>query len=442
MQDAAIVITPRCSVSKVRNILVVLISASPVFLLLDGLMIRGIVGAITACTLVMAARSLRPGESGFLISIIRLPGIIVALPAVWVLIQIFPLKILANPIWKSAETALQSPILAAISIDPSLSIIALGQYLSVIVVAILSAAVAVDRHRSEGILFALVAAVSIMAFIMITQDVFFPGTLLAGFARTQALDCIGVGVIIAAAACRRVVERYEIRHTEPEQSPPHLFRALLLCSAALLVCCGALGLDGNPEILFATGCGLLAFACAVVIHRFEFGFLGIAGLVVPAAGIVLLLGALHPPERGAPLPLAFAARTGASFTISERILDDAPLVGIGAGTFGAFAPIYREITDPATSSVAATAASSFAIELGEPMLWLIAVATIGSVLVLLRASLQRRRDSFYSAMAGSCLTTLLLLAFINAGVLGMGMSWIAATTLGLGFAQSRSRVAV
>ena len=65
------------------------------------------------------------------------------------LVQVLPLRVLAHPIWKSAETALGHPVAGGISVDPGASVIALGQYLSVIAVAFLSAAVAVDRQRAE-----------------------------------------------------------------------------------------------------------------------------------------------------------------------------------------------------------------------------------------------------------------------------------------------------
>jgi hypothetical protein len=73
------------------------------------------------------------------------------------------------------------------------------------------------------------------------------------------------------------------------------------------------------------------------------------------------------------------------------------------------------------------------------MLCLTVAATIGFIIMLLRASLQRGRDSFYPAMGGSCLITLLLLAFTNAGLLGAATGLIVAATLGLAFAQSKSR---
>jgi len=427
-------------VSNVRNILVALIFASPVILLWDGLIMQSIVAGIVAVALVITARTLRPGETGFLVSVIRLPIAVAAIPALWVVFQLLPLRVLTHPIWKSAEAALQHPLAGTISVDPGASIIALGHYLSVAVIAFLSAAVAVDRQRAEWILFALTAAVTVIALIVLTHDLFLPGAWLAAYARTQAIDCAGLGTIIAAAACIRVIERSETRHTSPQRWIPILSQSFIACSAALVICGAALTLGANHEVLFASGCGLLALACLVSIRRFGFGLWGIAGIAVPAAGIAIILVALHPTERGTSVLLAFAGDTQRSLTaLNERMLDDAPLVGTGAGTFAALAPIYREMDDPPSGPVASTAAGAFAIELGEPMLWLITAATAGSILMLLRASLLRGRDSFYAAMGGSGLITLLLLAFINAGLLGTATGLIAAAALGLAIAQSKSR---
>jgi hypothetical protein len=178
----------------------------------------------------------------------------------------------------------------------------------------------------------------------------------------------------------------------------------------------------------------------LIIRRFALGKFGITAVAAPALGAAILLLAYHPAERSTSVLLAFAGASSPSLiALTERVLDDAPLVGTGAGTFAALAPIYREIDDLPPNSVAATAAAAFAIELGQPILWLMAVATVGSLIILLRASLQRGRDSFYPAMGGGCLVTLLLLVFTNASLLGTATGLIAAAVLGLGFAQSKSR---
>lgn len=73
-------------VSTARFILVALICASPVILVADGLIIQGLVALIVASALVIIAQSLRPGEAGFLVSLILAPAAIAAVPALLVLI--------------------------------------------------------------------------------------------------------------------------------------------------------------------------------------------------------------------------------------------------------------------------------------------------------------------------------------------------------------------
>jgi hypothetical protein len=73
------------------------------------------------------------------------------------------------------------------------------------------------------------------------------------------------------------------------------------------------------------------------------------------------------------------------------------------------------------------------------MLWLIVATIVFSIFTLLRASMQRGRDSFYPTAGASCLVTLLILSFMNPGALGSAAAMIAAATLGMAFAQSKSR---
>jgi hypothetical protein len=179
---------------------------------------QGLVAGTVAAALAITARSLRPGETSFLLSIIRPVAAVAAVPALWVLVQVLPLKALAHPIWKNAETALGHPIAGTISVDPGASVIALGQYLSVVGVVFLSAAVAVDRQRAEWILFALTAAGVAIALITRTHDLFLPEAWFPAFARAQAIDCVSMGTIIAGTACIRTIERYETRRLSPQRS--------------------------------------------------------------------------------------------------------------------------------------------------------------------------------------------------------------------------------
>jgi hypothetical protein len=425
-------------VSKVRFIVVFLVCASPAVLLWDGLIAQGLLAAVVAVGLAITARTLRPGEAEFLISIIRPAAAVAAIPALWILFQALPFGLLANPIWASARLALGHSMVTAISVDPGASVIGLGQYLSLGAVVFLSAAVAVDRARAEWLLFALTGVSAVFALILMAHALF--SSAVSGFMQAQAADCVAMGAVIASASCMRSLERYESRHARSYGSVPVLLWTLGACGGALVLCAVAVLFDETPEVFFAMATGVAIIVWIIVVRRFRLGVWGVAPFVVVVIGVALLFFTTHPVERGRSALLAFAPLSSAG-GVSERMLKDAPVVGTGAGTFAALVPIYRQIDDPPESSVASTTAATSVIELGRPILWLFVLAAVASVLIFLRAALQRGRDSFYPAMGGGCLVTLLLLTFVNAGLLGNATGLIAAVMFGLSIAQFKSRTA-
>jgi len=422
-------------VSKVRFILVALICESPAILLWDGLITRSLVTGAVAAAMMITVRALRPGETKFFVSIIRPLVVTAAVLALWMAVQVIPLRALAHPIWKSAEVALGHPLIGTISIDPGASVLALSQYLAMIAVAFLSAAVAVDRQRAEWLLFALTGACTLIGLIVLLHVSFSSGAGLPLFVPAQAIDCASIGTIIASAATIRAIERYETRRS----SPPALLRTFITSSVALVICILAVLLGGARQVLVAVACGCATLVWIRIMRRFALPGLTFTVVIVSVTLVAIFLAMVRPIEGGKTLLLAFATSSSATTAASERMLADTPLAGTGAGTFAALLPIYREINDSPTGPIAATAAAIVAIELGKPMFWLIVFTTVAFIFMLFRASLHRGRDSFYPAMGGACLVTLLVLAFSNAGLLGTAISLITAAALGLAFAQSKSR---
>jgi hypothetical protein len=408
----------------------------------DGLVVQGITAGVLAANLAITAHSLRPGETEFLRSIIRPAAVLAAIPVVWIVFQILPLQLLAHPIWASAEAALGQRITGSISIDPGASVVSLGQYLCLVAAAFLSTAIAVDRGRAESLLFALTIAATAIAFIALLQNFLGTGLHLSQLAKDQASTCVVMGVIIAAAACIRTIERYETRHTNPHRSTTVLLRTFIGCAAALLLCAVTLLVGGSRTILIPAGGGLVVLAAIEIIRRFGLGLWGMTGVAVIVIGVAVLTIAVQPVVHGRSPLLAFAdSSPQAQSAITERVLDDTPFVGTGIGTFAAIAPVYREMDDPPLNRLSSTTAATLAIELGRPMLGLIAVAIVASLILFLRASLQRGRDSFYPAMGAGCLVALLLLAFVDVGISGNAAGLIATCVLGLALAQSKSRTA-
>jgi hypothetical protein len=88
VQGLVLASTSDFNVSKARLILVALICASPVILLWDGLIMQSLVAGVVSVALMITARTLRPGETEFLISIVRPLVVVAAIPALWVLAQV------------------------------------------------------------------------------------------------------------------------------------------------------------------------------------------------------------------------------------------------------------------------------------------------------------------------------------------------------------------
>lgn len=425
--------------STARFILVALICASPVMLLWDGLDTGGILGGFVAVAVAITALALPPRETEFLISVGWLTAALAVLPGVWIVFQVIPLRPLAHPIWASAQSALGHPITGEISIDPGASIIGLGKYLVLCGVAFVAAAVSIDRRRAESLLFALLAAAAVIALFIISHDLLFADFHPSPLLRKEANDCAAIGAIIASAACIRTIERYKTRHDSSQRTISVLFWTFVACGLALMICVAALLIDATREVLVATASGLAAIICITVVRRFRLRNWGLFAFAVSLIGLAIIFS-MSQVRQGNSLLLAFGTSSSAfPSDISERVLKDAPLVGTGARSFAAVAQIYREIDDPPPHAAASTAAATFAIELGRPMLGLIVAATVACFFIFLKASVERGRDSFYPAMGGASVLTLLLLSFINAGLMGTATALIGAVVLGIAIAQSKSR---
>jgi len=423
-------------VSRLPFIPLALICVSPGILLWDGLIVQGSICGIVAFGLAIAAVVMRPAEARFCLDAILPVAIAAIVPALWILLQALPVNIASHPIWTNVEATLGYKVARSISVDPGASTIALAQYLAFVGFGFLTAAVAVERQRAQRMFFALIMAGVCTILIVVVHD-FLPSTVeFSTFAGAEAADCLAITAIVIAAACVRVVERHE---THQGTTRSWMFIATSVCCVALAITVGLSALEGGREVVVATACGLAVFVYVVIMRRIQLSPKWILAFAVPVIGIAALLLHTHQTESSRNLLLTYAKQSAASsIDVTERALDDAPLVGTGAGTFTGIAEIYREIDDPPIPA-APNIASGFAIELGRPMLWLIALMTAILTLMLLKASLQRGRDSFYSAMGGSCLVTLFLLAFINGSLSGNAAALLISAILGVSIAQRKGR---
>jgi hypothetical protein len=430
---------PSCDSATVYSaqlLLIILVAVCPFMLLKDGALLHGLLAGVAAAGVAAVSLTMRPGERRFFIAVIRRPAIVAAIPVVWLIVQLLPLRAIANTIWPTAAAALGRPLAGSITVDFGASVMALGFYLSAAAVAFLSTAVAIDRQRAVAVLFAVLGATVLIAVILLIQETAGDidlGPLNTLPVRVQAVDCAAIGAIIAVAAGIRASERND-------RPPRGSFTTFVVAFAAFIICAAAVVLGSSRAVMLATGFGVGAVVAVAAVRRLRLSGWALAAAVMLGVGTVTLLIANEPGLYTKGISLAFAAPLPPTLlSASQRALGDAPWTGTGAGTFAAIMPIYREINQPPMPTPP-TAVAALLIELGWPMFVLIAAIIFAFIFVLLRASLVRGRDFFYPAAGAGCLISLLLLSFVNAGIFGTTTVIIAAAALGLALAQSQSRM--
>jgi hypothetical protein len=423
-------------------LLALLVLASPLFLIFDGPIAYGIVAAATAVLVAVVGLRTRPGEAGFLSSLILPVAIVSAIPALVILIQLIPLSSvgLANPVWQSAAAALSRPVLGSVSVDPGATLISLARYISIVALAFVAAAVGIDRHRAYWLLCALTTASTFAALIGVA-------TRLGSFKllniedsaplAAAASDYAGLGVILAIAMALCTLDRTNAPSSSGKSQSSWLF---LLCLVAIVVCSLAVFTSATRGAYFALACGIATMVVATVMRRFRFDVWGYSAIVLIAVTVGVAVLALRSDERMVDLTVAFANSPQApTVVLTRRILAETSWLGTGAGTFAAIQPIYRDIAELAAGNSAPTAAAAIAIEMGRPFLWACVVGGIALAIMLLRGAASRGRDSFYSAAGASCVIAMTILLFNNNGVLGTSVLVVAATAVGMAIAQSKSR---
>jgi hypothetical protein len=229
----------------------------------------------------------------------------------------------------------------------------------------------------------------------------------------------------------------------PDQRGQALWHRLtfVACFIAVAICSLAVIVGATSQAYFAVACGVATLAVVIVTRRFNFGPWGYSAIISVALVVAIAAVAPRIGSRTMDMTLAFAARAPAPLiAVTQRVLTETGWAGTGAGTFAAILPIYQDLDELATGPAAPTAAAAIAVEMGRPFLWVILLAAIALVVMLLRGALLRRRDSFYSTAGASCLVTAMLLAFGNAALFSTPVLIIVAVIVGIGIAQSKSRL--
>ncbi|HEY8032068.1 MAG TPA: hypothetical protein VIF02_06750 [Methylocella sp.] len=423
--------------SAALAILVGLLSLCPAIVTVDGTITPCLIPLLLAAGLLVVAVKLPPGEAQHMAAVVSRPIVIAAaFPAVFMIFQLLPLPFLANPVWASLSAGFPHGITGSVSIDIGATVIALVRYLSALGAIVLAAAVAINRDRAESVLIGTAAAAALISFFALFDELFAFGFLAM---RDEALDCACLGVTLSAACALLVLERHESRRSKSGQTQTKFLLASLASLAAFLICVGAVAATRSGSLAFAAASGFLTFCAAVAIRRWNLGRVGATAIGATAAVIAAAL--MTAAASGQDPRFAFANIDPAGVELTQRLLNDAPFFGDGAGNSSALIPIYQPGNSGSSTAGIVTAAAKISIEMGKAALWLFVAAAAFSVFALLRGASRRGRDWFYAAAAGACVVTLMNLAFVNTGLSGVAIASLSSVIFGLGLIQSKGRVA-
>lgn len=410
--------------------------------LLHSAMAQAIAAALAALAVGTAATGIRPSEADHLWRLLGPVAPVLAIPAVWILLQAVPMPIpgFANPVWSSAATALGRSVLGSISIDPGDTLLGLARYLTFAGMITATTIASLDRRRAEWVLFWLTGICTLMSAVSITRS--FDITVIgvpAGLIGRAAPTGAGVlGTIVAACAIICTVERRETRCSSEEGRLNAFGPKLAVFVAALAICW--LSLANRPAAAFAAVCGTAAVVLIQATRRFALSPWMSATMAIVA---IALASAFAVDQQGSARDLTLRFATNApptTISLAARVIADARWTGAGAGTFASLIPIYRD-PDEASAVDAPTTASAVAIELGRPSLLIAVMMMIGATAFFIRAALRRGRDSFYAAAGAACALAMTVEAFADATAIAPAPQIIAAAILGLALGQSVSRTA-
>jgi hypothetical protein len=417
------------------NLLLVLVSLTPVFSLGTGSLEPQCLGLAAAAILLLLANA--PENDVQRVVAIFTPGAPAALllPA-WMLLQIapVPLSFVAHSIWQSASGVFPDGLYGHVSIDLGFTLRAFFLLVGLCSLAFSTAVLARDRDRAELIVLILCSIATLVAIELILLRAFGSSQLIAE-ARPSLEAITAFGVILGAAYSVHVRERRETRSTQSDESWPYLLQ-LLTSGAAALLCLFSLLASAAYTVVGAMAFGLVTLFLVILIRRLNLRLWTaavVAGVAfVTCCAIIALRFAANTSQTAIVL---FSSAQPDAATAALRMLSDAGWAGAGVGTYGPLAAIYRDASG-LPDRLPINTVTSMILGWGYVGMALVAVVCLQLLFILLRGAFSRGRDYLYAAAAAATLVTAALELYCDTSLTELAPQIFVAVIIGLGMAQT------
>lgn len=360
-----------------------------------------------------------------------------AAPVLWIALQVVPIPLrgLGNQIWATASAALDQPLAERFSVDVRETMLALSHYNVVLAAALVTAIVALDKHRAAQVLYILVSITAVICIFSIWRKSNLGGPWSAEQAWTGS-TAAALGALLSTAMAIRAVDQLRLPRRSP-RSPTAPLVILTCAILALIVSVAAIALFSGSTALIAVLLGATTILTVVAIRKWFFGLWGRAGVLASATMLFVASFTFVPINRNADLTMALSTQARAA---TERMLQDTHPIGTGAGTFVALLPIYGDVGMLAMRE-RPTAAAAVAVEMGRTFLCGLLIVTVISACILFGRALSRNHGYLYPAVGAGASISLTILAFAESSLFDLWASLLVAAVYGLAFAQSLSGTA-
>lgn len=414
-------------------ILLLLTALFPVLTISDGFATQSLSATLAALVMAAAGIAARAADVQFAAHVTRRLVLAAAIPAVWMIVQLLPMPFpaLSHTVWINGNEALDQQAFGHITVDLGKTIEALAFYLANIVLILACILLSRDYQRASR-LFIVLAAITILTVLALLADQafhFFASTAQQNLGAASAL-----GLVLSLAIGALGLDRR--RALAKKSARDFLFAS----GSGMLICAAGLAAAANMNITVVAAFGAATFLSIQLARGLQLTSWTLAILLATllAAATMIVVWRFDSDIPLSPL-LRFSTSTPTnSLLVAQRLLSDTGWVGAGAGTYAALLPIYQDLGN-ATVQLPTTMAD-FAVGLGLPM----AIVSVGIglwlIIRLYGGALARGRNWFYAAAAASGAVVLIGEAFCDASLLQAGIAATGDVLVGIGLAQSVSRV--
>jgi hypothetical protein len=373
------------------------------------------------------------------------PGVLIALPILWALVQTFPIaqSALAHPIWTSSNEVLHRDSAGRISVDPYANGTALMRLL--LYVATFYLAVQLCRS-SERAFVALAGIVVIGTAHALFRPLFeLAGELSGAAAWDRAAGTVdpmfvGLSLLASIALAGKLVHRPAVTSPDWRVFGAELLRiahstAWAPAAALLILLAIAMETHSGRELLaicFGTVVLLLGLISASKAGRTGYQVMAALALAAALMAVWLVGQLIYGGQSSKP---ADANPAVAVQTPIQEALSAAPLLGHGYGTFEAAFPIYADAPLGDTGQSDPNGYLRLAFELGIPAAALLILAIAWTGVRCALGIYARRRDIVYPALGAAAAVTAGAYGLVSSGP-GPAVATLLAFILGMGYSQS------